>query len=74
MSLLIFVFFWTNIFQYFALLIEFLHIFYIFTFRPFSDEFFLNTKVVCRLFFFIEFIIVVLGNLYYSLGAATLNY
>lgn len=61
-------FFWTELFQYLMLLVEFLHIFMIFTFRPFKEEFYLNTKVVCRLIFLSEYILIVLGNLYFNMS------
>ena len=67
-------FFWSAMFQYMVLLLEFAHIFLIFTLRPFKEEFYLNMKVVCRLIFLTWYILIVLGNLYFSLGQIVFNY
>jgi hypothetical protein len=67
-------FFWGDGFEVMVFLLEFANIFYIFTTRPFKFEIYMNTSVIIRLFMFIFYALVVLGNLYYSLGASTINY
>ena len=68
------IFFCDSLFQYVALLLEFMHIFYLFAVRPLCQRFYLNTKVVCRLFLFTTYLLIVIGNLYFSLGEVTFNY
>ena len=72
--LIVLFFFWSAMFQYMVVFLEFAHIFMIFTLRPFKEEFYLNTKVVCRLIFLTWYILIVLGNLYFSLGPIVFNY
>lgn len=67
-------FFTGDIFQFLAILIEFAHIFFIFTFRPFREEFYTNLKTITRLFFLVEYIFIVLGNVYFSIGGILYNY
>jgi hypothetical protein len=50
-GLIALVYFWSPLFPYLMLLLEFMHIFMIFTMMPFKEEFYLNIKVVCRLLF-----------------------
>lgn len=51
-----------------------MHLFYTFTVRPFKQEFYLNIKMICRLLFFAEYLIIVLGVLYFSITPVTYNY
>lgn len=67
-------FYWDNGFEISIFLLEFTNIFYIFTIRPFKIEAYMNIAVIVRLLMFIFYGLVILGNLYYSLGSITFNY
>jgi hypothetical protein len=72
-ALIVVVYFWSSVFMYLLLLIEFLFLFMIVTIRPFSHEFYMNVKIVCRLLFLTLYIFMVVGNLYYSMGDLLFN-
>ena len=72
--LIVGLFFWDGGFEVSVLLLEFADIFYIFTFRPFKQEMYTNIVVIIRLLMFLFYGVVVLGNLYYSVGNITMNY
>ena len=74
MFIIVGIFFGSNVFQYFALLFQFMHVFFIFTVRPLVEEFYQNAKVIINLLMFTEFLLIVLGNLYFSIGEAIFNY
>lgn len=67
-------FYWEVGFEGLILMLEFVNIFYIFTARPYKEEIFLNMTILCRLLMFIFYILVMLGNLYFSLGDITMNF
>jgi hypothetical protein len=73
-SLIVLAYFWDALFMYLVILIEFSLLFLIFTIRPFYEEFYMNIKVISRVLFLTEYLFIVLGKLYYSMGTVTFNY
>jgi hypothetical protein len=71
---LVLLFFWSDGFPAIVLLMEFANILLIFTVRPYRYEVYMNVAVVCRVLLFAFYIILVVGNLYFTLGHQTLNY
>jgi hypothetical protein len=72
-ALMVLAYFWSAMFMYLVLFIEFIQLLLIVTIRPFSQEFYMNVKIICRLLFLTEYIVIVLGNLYYSMGEVVFN-
>ena len=73
-TLLVSLYFWSNIFQYLLLLVQFGHIYYIFVIRPYKEDYYVNLQVICRLFFLATYLLVALGSLYYTMGPLVFNY
>ena len=42
--------------------------------EPFTEEFYLNVKIISRILFFAEYLLIVLGELYFSIDKITFNY
>jgi hypothetical protein len=61
-------------FEVIVLILELVAIFYIFTTQPFKYEIYTNIVVIIRLLIFVFYGLIVLGNLYYSVGRTTVNF
>lgn len=53
---------------------EFSSLYYLFTIRPFKEELYTNIYFLSRLLTFVVYVIIVMGDIYFSLGDATFNY
>lgn len=62
------VFFSGAVFGYLAIFLEFSCLYYLFTIRPFKDELYMNLYFISRLLAFIVYGLIVLGEMYFSLG------
>jgi hypothetical protein len=68
------VFFTGTTFEYLIIFLEFCSLYYLFTIRPYKEELYMNIYFISRLLTFMVYGLIVLGDIYFSLGEATFNY